>query len=411
MIFTNGDILEIAMQQSAVDANCNKEDFLRKSNVIVTSKPNSGARKYLKLPHDCNLISYGNNIVATINEKYRDIVSTYVNRYPVEHCFETPNMHVLNDAMQKDNLRVCFMAEYFLPDLTCLKVLDCAYELRVLQQEDFASLYTGEWSNALCEKRKELDVLGVGAYDGNELIGLAGCSADCETMWQIGVDVLPEYRRQGVASALTSQLAIEILKRGKVPFYCAAWSNLKSVRNAIKSGFRPAWIEMTVKSTDLVNEMNGITYEIKKLPVSELDTLTQLCDYNDVEEMIAENARDIENRSIDIFVVYLNNQLVGELHVAYEKEDKNFAERGKRAYLFAFRVHEEYQNQGIGKYLLEKVLDTLKAEGYREFTVGVEDDNLRAKYIYHKYGFTKVIARKSESYQGDSYEYDLLLSN
>lgn len=409
MKFTNKDILEIAMEQSAVDANCSKEDFLRKNNVIVISKPNSGARKYLKLPLDCNLISYGNNIVATINEKYRDIVSAYVNRYPVEHCFETPNMHVLNDAMQKDNLRVCFMAEYFLPDLTCLKVLDCAYELRVLQQDDFASLYTGEWSNALCEKRKELDVLGVGAYDGNKLIGLAGCSADCETMWQIGVDVIPEYRRQGVASTLTSQLAIEILNRGKVPFYCAAWSNLKSVRNAIKSGFRPAWVEMTVKSTDLVNEMNGITYEVKKLPISELHTLPQLCDYNDVEEMIAENTRDIENKSIDIFVIYQHNKVVGELHVAYEKEDKNFAERGRRAYLFAFRVHEAHQNQGIGKYLLEKVLDTLKAEGYTEFTVGVEDDNLRAKYIYQKYGFTKVIARKSESYQGDSYEYDLLL--
>ena len=154
-----------------------------------------------------------------------------------------------------------------------------------------------------------------------------------------------------------------------------------------------------------------MSYQIKKLSVSELHTLTQLFDYNDVEEMIAENKRDIENRSIDIFVVYLNNQLVGELHVAYEKEDKNFAERGKRAYLFAFRVQEEYQNQGIGKYLLEKVLDTLKTEGYTEFSVGVEDDNLRAKYIYQKYGFTKVIARKSESYQGDSYEYDLLLKS
>lgn len=409
MKFTNKDILEIAMQQSALDANCSKEDFFRKDNVIVTSESNSGARKYLSLPFDCNLISYGNNIVATINEKYRDIVSAYINRYPVEHCFETPNMHVLNDAMQKDNLRICFMAEYFLPDLTCLKVLDCAYELRVLQQEDFASLYTGEWSNALCEKRKELDILGVGAYDDDKLIGLAGCSADCETMWQIGVDVLSKYRRQGVASALTSRLAVEILNRGKVPFYCAAWSNLKSVRNAIKSGFRPAWVEMTVKSTELVNEMNGITYNIKKLPISELHTLTQLFDYNDVEEMITENTRDIENKSMDIFVVYLNNQLVGELHVAYEHEDKDFAERGKRAYLFAFRVHEEYQNQGIGKYLLEKVIQTLGADGYTEFTVGVEDDNLRAKYIYQKYGFTKVIARKSESYQGDSYEYNLLL--
>jgi predicted GNAT family acetyltransferase len=75
-------------------------------------------------------------------------------------------------------------------------------------------------------------------------------------MWQIGVDVLPEYRRKGIASAMTGRLALEILERGKVPFYCCAWSNVKSARNAIKSGFRPAWVEMTVKPAELVEEMN-----------------------------------------------------------------------------------------------------------------------------------------------------------
>ena len=75
-------------------------------------------------------------------------------------------------------------------------------------------------------------------------------------MWQIGVDVLPEERRQGIASAITSRLAKEILARGKVPFYCCAWSNIKSARNAIKSGFRPAWVEMTVKPIKFVAELN-----------------------------------------------------------------------------------------------------------------------------------------------------------
>ena len=98
----------------------------------------------------------------------------------------------------------------------------------------------------------------MGAYDNDTLIGLAACSADCEDMWQIGIDVLPEYRRKGIAAALTSELALEILKRGKVPFYCVAWSNIKSVRNAIKSGFRPAWVEMTAKNSKFVDEMNKL---------------------------------------------------------------------------------------------------------------------------------------------------------
>lgn len=256
MKLSNSMIKQIALEQSAIDANCSAEDFLRNENVITVSKENALARRYLKLPHVCNLISYGNNIVATISEEYRDIVTEYINKYPAPHCFETPNMHVLNDAFQKHGFRICFMAEYFLPDVQILKSLPCKYEMKIMDARDFTELYTAEWSNALCKDRKELDVLGVGAYHEGKLIGLAACSADCDTMWQIGVDVLPEYRRQGIASALTSRLAVEILERGKVPFYCCAWSNVKSARNAIKSGFRPAWVEMTVKSAEMVDEMN-----------------------------------------------------------------------------------------------------------------------------------------------------------
>lgn len=256
MTLTNKEILQIAMQQSAIDANCNTEDFLRTDNVIVLSKQHPSARRYLNLPHVCNLISYGSNIVATISEEFETIVNEYITKYSVEHCFETPNMHILNDAFEEKGFRVCFMAEYFLPDMDVLRELPCDFECKVLTQENFEDLYIEQWSNALSQSRKDLDVLGVGAYDNGKLIGLAGCSADCDTMWQIGVDVIPQYRRQGIAASLTSKLAIEILQRGKVPFYCCAWSNVKSARNAIKSGFRPAWVEMTVKPTSFVNELN-----------------------------------------------------------------------------------------------------------------------------------------------------------
>lgn len=253
---TNQEIYDIAMRQSAIDANCAPSDFLEKENKIVISAANENARRYLALPFDCNLVSYGNNIVASVRPELADIVRRYIDQYSAAHCFETPNFHVLNDALEPFGLRICFMAEYFLPDMTRLRELPCNYEMRVLRQPDFAELYTAEWGNALCEKRKELDVIGVGAYDRGKLIGLAGASADCDTMYQIGIDVLPEYRRRGIASALTSRLALEILKCGRIPFYCAAWSNIKSVRNAIKSGFRPAWVELTAKSFDFVEEMN-----------------------------------------------------------------------------------------------------------------------------------------------------------
>ena len=304
---TNQEILKIAMAQSAIDLCADPTDFEKNENVVVISRERVGARRYLKLPFSCQLVSYGSNVVASVSPEFREITENYIDKYPVEHLFETPHLHMLNDALMKRGQQICFMAEYFLPDVEALyrqvvisdhiastKSLGAplrhadgvpplpqgeayewlplggssrgagergdskCYELRLLTQPDFADLYLPEWSNALCKDRKTLDVLGVGAYDGDRLVGLAGASADCETMWQIGIDVLPAYRRQGIASALTSRLAVEILMRGKVPFYCAAWCNIKSVRNALRSGFRPAWVEMTAKSVETVENMNAV---------------------------------------------------------------------------------------------------------------------------------------------------------
>jgi len=250
-------MLEIAMRQSAEDIGCACADFTRNENVVVPFRLGENARRYYKLPITCNLVSYGNNIVAATADEVSDVVTAYIGKYEFYHCFETPNLHWLNERLMEKGHKVCFMAEYYLFDAGRAPKLACGYETRLLGPADFAALYLPEWSNALCEDRKQLDVLGVGAYDNGKLIGLAGCSADCEDMWQIGIDVLPAYRRQGIASALTGALAREIMARGKVPFYCSAWSNIRSVRNAVKSGFIPAWVEMTAKPAKTVADIVG----------------------------------------------------------------------------------------------------------------------------------------------------------
>lgn len=148
---------------------------------------------------------------------------------------------------------------------------------------------------------------------------------------------------------------------------------------------------------------------VRKLKTTELPLLPQLFNYKNIDEMIAENTSDIENCIIDIFALFYGDKIIGELRVKYISDDNRFAEKGKRAYLYAFRVHKKYQGKGLGNFLLENVLTILTENGYSEFTVGVEDDNARARYMYEKHGFTESVARIKENYQGDSYEYDLLL--
>ena len=81
------------------------------------------------------------------------------------------------------------------------------------------------------------------------------------TEFLLGIHMLYGIRRRLVSSlticfmlvmtpltlwlALTNRLARAILERGKVPFYAAAWANVRSVKNGLRSGFRPAWSVIT----------------------------------------------------------------------------------------------------------------------------------------------------------------------
>ena len=116
------EILHIAMEQSAEDINCKTEDFLKNQNVIVPFRLGKKARKYLKEPIIANFVSYGNNVVASVTEDVREIVTEYVGKYEFYHLFETPNLHWLSNRLAGHGYKICFMAEYFLPDINNLQI-------------------------------------------------------------------------------------------------------------------------------------------------------------------------------------------------------------------------------------------------------------------------------------------------
>lgn len=244
---TNREIMDIALEQSAWDLQCGVSDFFKTDPVIVISRPEKRKKKFMPEINACELVTYGTNVVASVAPEIRGIAENYLRGKDPERAFEMPGILEFTEALQPLGYEIAYMGQDYLPRAELLKELVCPFEIRVLEKGEFEHLYTDDFSNALCEKRKRLDVLCVAAYDKGREIALAGCSADGEEMWQIGIDVLKEYRRQGIAAALTSRLAIEVLKRGKVPFYGCAWANVKSQRNAVKCGFRPAWAFMTIR--------------------------------------------------------------------------------------------------------------------------------------------------------------------
>lgn len=150
------------------------------------------------------------------------------------------------------------------------------------------------------------------------------------------------------------------------------------------------------------------TLTIRTAETVDLPRLTALFDYNDVPAMIADHTRRIESWEFSIFLLLEEEALIGELHVTW-CGDPPAVMNGQRAYLSAFRIRSDHQGQGLGQMLLHEVLRCIAARGYIEASIGVEDDNAVARHIYARHGFTAWLARCSECYQGDCYEYDLYM--
>ena len=93
-------------------------------------------------------------------------------------------------------------------------------------------------------------MLAVVAMDGGKIMGMAGCSADTPELWQIGIDILPEYRGCDVAKTLVTLLRNETFRRGAIPYYGKSLSNLPSWKTALGCGFRPFWIEAESQSDE-----------------------------------------------------------------------------------------------------------------------------------------------------------------
>lgn len=149
--------------------------------------------------------------------------------------------------------------------------------------------------------------------------------------------------------------------------------------------------------------------EYRKINLEELEKLKNLYVYENFEEIKKQIIDDISNGIKDIYVITENENLIGEITVTYKSDLPNETIPDIRVYLSAFRVHKDYQDQGLGQKLLKYVISELENKGITEFTVGVEDDNENAKHIYEKFDFTEIIDRGEETVKGRTYQYNLLL--
>lgn len=94
------------------------------------------------------------------------------------------------------------------------------------------------------------DMIAVTAEKDGEVLAMVAANADSKKMWQIGIDVMPEYTGHGIGMTLVTLLKNKIMDTGILPYYGTAASHIKSQMVAVRAGFVSGWVELCTMPVD-----------------------------------------------------------------------------------------------------------------------------------------------------------------
>lgn len=204
------EMLQIVQEQLAVDLSCSVADLNGDTDsfVFVLAKDNPGRRPFPRSEQHFDMLTMGRAIIVSATAALMPLVKPQIEGKSRDDAFFLPFVYG--------------HSVYFLPNLERLQ--------RLPEVSGYSYAHPRP------------DGLALIARKGDLVVAMSGASVDCATMWQVGVDVLREYRGAGLAAYLVNRLTWEVLQRGFIPYYGTASSNVPSQRVAGRAGYVLTWM-------------------------------------------------------------------------------------------------------------------------------------------------------------------------
>lgn len=133
------------------------------------------------------------------------------------------------------------------------------------------------------------------------------------------------------------------------------------------------------------------TYEIIRLAPENYAKCNNIWDMNRNPERTGKWYRELVSGNRIIFIYTESDEYLAEGAFVLSNNDPDYTIPNKRIYLSRMIVKKEYRNRGIGGILLNYLIDHAKRLGFAEISLGVDIDNVNARHLYEKNGFTDVI--------------------
>ena len=246
------EILALAKKQLGLDLACSPVLFDSYENSILISKLMDGRRLFSKERDFFKMATFGCGAVISADEKIIGWCDKHLKNQEGIRLFELNNIYRIESELRKYEKHLSGIGEFYLPfqGIGRKKALYPQAEVQWFEKDEIPQLYSDKrFKNALLYEAEGLrpDILVVAARIDGQFAAMAGASMDSGLFWQIGIDVMPEHRKKGLAAYLVSELTDEILKRNAVPYYGTWSANIASRSVAAASGYFPAWVETYAK--------------------------------------------------------------------------------------------------------------------------------------------------------------------
>jgi GNAT superfamily N-acetyltransferase len=249
MIENQESALQVVKKILAADFACAEGDFDKAGVSFHLCREIEGARRFPLPEKFLAVVTMGSGVVVSCSAERLQWARTYLINFTPDELFYAPAVALMVNLVTHDNqtmfgpeLKYICTSDTFKPHSTREDI-----ELSIINEEAIRQLYeNNRFSNALGRQYnpRRPTLLACSAKCDGVIAGLAGASADTDSMWQIGIDTLPEYRNRGIGKALVSRLTEALFDIGKLPYYSTGTTNIPSRRIAISLGYRPAWVEI-----------------------------------------------------------------------------------------------------------------------------------------------------------------------
>ena len=100
---------------------------------------------------------------------------------------------------------------------------------------------------------------------------------------------------------------------------------------------------------------------------------------------------DLQSGKRVTWVCEENGVLLGEISLVFNMEDPEYTIPHKIAYVSHLIVKKDCRRQGIGRSLVEHVIERAQQMGLQELSIGVDLDNFAALRLYAKAGFDRIL--------------------